>query len=334
VKTLGLNPGACDLAAVIEVIEHLQPSQAANLAHSVLGGLRPKTAIFTTPNWEYNRVLRALSGPGFTWPGPPGRDGLPLRHGDHKFEWTRVEFQGWAAGLAEQHGYDVTFLDIGKAVKEEEVLAAVGSAAAAAAAAAAARVAAPDERVMSQLPEAPAAAPVDVTVASEAAAAALMAVEQVAAGASVTEQVTGACADDSNTAAWTSVAGAGRNVQGAQDNRPGGGIGGASQAALFHLKQQQQQQPDSAATATAPGGAAIAAAAAAAAGGGGGGGQVASLQVLWGPRTAHMTVGKLLPAVPTATESGGREATAATRAAVEVMTAAAAAADDVPVEII
>jgi hypothetical protein len=55
----GLNPG-CDLAACIEVIEHLEPQAAQALGHSVLGGLGPKTAVFTTPNWEYNEVLRQV----------------------------------------------------------------------------------------------------------------------------------------------------------------------------------------------------------------------------------------------------------------------------------
>jgi hypothetical protein len=58
-RAAGLNPG-CDLAACIEVIEHLEPQAAEALGHSVLSGLRPKTAVFTTPNWEYNEVLRQV----------------------------------------------------------------------------------------------------------------------------------------------------------------------------------------------------------------------------------------------------------------------------------
>lgn len=107
----------------------------------VLGGLRPRLLLITTPNWEYNAVLRAAerlaaqraaapkaapptagnggrggSGagrslaalpPGSEWPGPPGRDGLPLRCADHRFEWTRAEFRSWARGLAAEWGYDV-----------------------------------------------------------------------------------------------------------------------------------------------------------------------------------------------------------------------------------
>lgn len=59
------------------------------------------------------------------FPGPPGRDGQPLRHGDHKFEWTRAEFRAWASALAQQHGYSVEFVDIGRALQEAQALAAL-----------------------------------------------------------------------------------------------------------------------------------------------------------------------------------------------------------------
>jgi hypothetical protein len=62
--------------------------------------------VATTPNWEYNAVLRGVEQ-GASWPGPPGRDGLPLRNSDHRFEWTRQEFADWCRPLAEQYGYDV-----------------------------------------------------------------------------------------------------------------------------------------------------------------------------------------------------------------------------------
>lgn len=57
----GLNPGSVDLAACIEVLEHLEPQAVDALGHSVLGGLRPHVAVFSTPNWEYNLVLRAIN---------------------------------------------------------------------------------------------------------------------------------------------------------------------------------------------------------------------------------------------------------------------------------
>jgi syndecan 1 len=50
-----------DLAACIEVLEHLEPQAVDVLGHNVLGGLRPRVAVFTTPNWEYNCVLRTIN---------------------------------------------------------------------------------------------------------------------------------------------------------------------------------------------------------------------------------------------------------------------------------
>jgi hypothetical protein len=36
-----------------------------------------------------------------------------LRHRDHRFEWTRSEFQAWASALADRHGYTARFRGIG-----------------------------------------------------------------------------------------------------------------------------------------------------------------------------------------------------------------------------
>jgi len=47
--------GRCDLACMVEVIEHLQPNDVALVAPVLLGGLRPRAAVVTTPNWEYNK---------------------------------------------------------------------------------------------------------------------------------------------------------------------------------------------------------------------------------------------------------------------------------------
>jgi hypothetical protein len=70
------------------------------------GGLQPRVLVATTPNWEYNVVLRGVEE-GAAWPGPLGRDGMPLRNSDHRFEWTQQEFAEWCRPLAEQYGYDV-----------------------------------------------------------------------------------------------------------------------------------------------------------------------------------------------------------------------------------
>jgi hypothetical protein len=37
-----------------------------------------------------------------------------LRHTDHRFEWTRAEFQSWADGVAGRNGYTVRYLPVGQ----------------------------------------------------------------------------------------------------------------------------------------------------------------------------------------------------------------------------
>lgn len=89
-----------DAAAVVEVIEHLDPPRLAAFERVVFGNARPGTVAVTTPNAEYN----------VRWPTlPAGR----FRHRDHRFEWTRAEFQGWAEALAACHGYAVRVAPIG-----------------------------------------------------------------------------------------------------------------------------------------------------------------------------------------------------------------------------
>jgi SAM-dependent methyltransferase len=90
-----------DAAALVEVIEHLDPSRLAALEAVVFGQARPAHVFVTTPNAEYNQVYEALSAGTF-------------RHADHRFEWTRAEFAAWAAGVAERHGYTVRLAAMGE----------------------------------------------------------------------------------------------------------------------------------------------------------------------------------------------------------------------------
>ncbi|MHB0936336.1 MAG: 3' terminal RNA ribose 2'-O-methyltransferase Hen1 [Armatimonadota bacterium] len=90
-----------DAAAVMEVIEHLDPPRLAAFERALFEFARPAAVALTTPNREYNVKWETL---------PAGR----LRHRDHRFEWTRAEFQAWASGVAERFGYAVTFQPIGE----------------------------------------------------------------------------------------------------------------------------------------------------------------------------------------------------------------------------
>ncbi|MBW4589926.1 3' terminal RNA ribose 2'-O-methyltransferase Hen1 [Aetokthonos hydrillicola Thurmond2011] len=90
-----------DAATIIEVIEHLDQSRLASFERVVFQFTQPKTVIVTTPNIEYNVKFENL---------PTGK----LRHKDHRFEWTRLEFQNWANRVAERFNYTVKIQPIGE----------------------------------------------------------------------------------------------------------------------------------------------------------------------------------------------------------------------------
>jgi 3' terminal RNA ribose 2'-O-methyltransferase Hen1 len=89
-----------DAAALMEVIEHVDPERLPALERAVFGFAAPATVVVTTPNAEYNPHFETL---------PAGT----LRHRDHRFEWTRAEFRAWAGRVAQNHGYQVRFLPVG-----------------------------------------------------------------------------------------------------------------------------------------------------------------------------------------------------------------------------
>lgn len=89
-----------DAACAVEVIEHLDPPRLEAFERVVFAFARPTTVIVTTPNAEYNAVWESL---------PAGQ----FRHADHRFEWTRNEFQTWASTQAARFGYGVRHVGIG-----------------------------------------------------------------------------------------------------------------------------------------------------------------------------------------------------------------------------
>ena len=89
-----------DAAAVVEVVEHLDPPRLLAFERVLFEFARPRTIVMTTPNQEYNVTWATL---------PAGK----FRHPDHRFEWTRQEFQQWASGIAARFGYNVRFLPVG-----------------------------------------------------------------------------------------------------------------------------------------------------------------------------------------------------------------------------
>ena len=91
-----------DAACVIEVIEHLDIPRLAAFERVLFEFAKPPVVVLTTPNKEYNANY------GFLYEDD-------LRHGDHRFEWTRAEFKNWANQTAENFGYSVQFSEIGDA---------------------------------------------------------------------------------------------------------------------------------------------------------------------------------------------------------------------------
>jgi 3' terminal RNA ribose 2'-O-methyltransferase Hen1 len=89
-----------DAAAVVEVIEHLDAPRLAAFERVLFECAKPKHIVITTPNREYNVKWETL---------PAGK----FRHRDHRFEWTRAEFQEWANRVAVRFGYHVRFLPVG-----------------------------------------------------------------------------------------------------------------------------------------------------------------------------------------------------------------------------
>jgi len=90
-----------DAAAVVEVIEHLDEPRLAAFERVLFEFARPRTVVLTTPNIEYNVKFATL---------PAGK----FRHRDHRFEWTRSQFQAWCTGVVDRFRYQVRFLPVGE----------------------------------------------------------------------------------------------------------------------------------------------------------------------------------------------------------------------------
>lgn len=89
-----------DAAAVVEVIEHVEAERLPAFEQALFGHARPGAVVITTPNREYNALFEGMA------------EGA-MRHGDHRFEWSRDEFRHWAESVAAVHGYEVRFEGIG-----------------------------------------------------------------------------------------------------------------------------------------------------------------------------------------------------------------------------
>lgn len=89
-----------EAAAVVEVVEHLDPPRLSAFERVVFEFAKPRTVVLTTPNREFNVKWETLGAGCF-------------RHPDHRFEWTRQEFQDWATAIVGRFGYTVRFVVVG-----------------------------------------------------------------------------------------------------------------------------------------------------------------------------------------------------------------------------
>ena len=89
-----------EAAALVEVIEHVDPDRLPLVERVVFGAAHPATVVVTTPNADYNPLFANLAAGA-------------LRHPDHRFEWTRAELAAWATSIAERFGYSVQLAPVG-----------------------------------------------------------------------------------------------------------------------------------------------------------------------------------------------------------------------------
>jgi len=89
-----------DAATCIEVIEHMDEPRLKAFERVLFEFARPRMVVLTTPNSEYNCKFEGLPAGAF-------------RHRDHRFEWTRTQFQSWCDRVASQNNYQVSFLPVG-----------------------------------------------------------------------------------------------------------------------------------------------------------------------------------------------------------------------------
>ena len=90
-----------DVAACVEVIEHMEEYRLAEFGKVLFGHAAPATVLLTSPNADYNALFDQLSAGDY-------------RHDDHRFEWTREEFATWAKGIADEYGYTVKTEPLGE----------------------------------------------------------------------------------------------------------------------------------------------------------------------------------------------------------------------------
>ncbi|CAN6213187.1 unnamed protein product [Urochloa humidicola] len=107
-----------DIGTCLEVIEHMEEDQASLFGNIILSSFCPTVLIVSTPNYEYNPILQRSSMPNRDDDADENTGPCKFRNHDHKFEWTRAQFQCWAIDLAVKHNYSVEFCGVGGSGEE------------------------------------------------------------------------------------------------------------------------------------------------------------------------------------------------------------------------
>ncbi|MEE4577485.1 3' terminal RNA ribose 2'-O-methyltransferase Hen1 [Paenibacillus polymyxa] len=92
-----------DVMILCEVIEHVDEHRLNRVMDTIVTEYQPGVLIVTTPNREYNEVYRM--------------DQQELRHGDHRFEWSRSEFRERCEQWIEEAPYSLALEGIGEEVE-------------------------------------------------------------------------------------------------------------------------------------------------------------------------------------------------------------------------
>ncbi len=88
-----------DCMILCEVIEHIDEIRLPKIMKMILEDYQPKTLIITTPNKEYNALYDLHEH---------------FRHSDHRFEWSRQQFEDWCTLNVANQPYSLHFQEIGE----------------------------------------------------------------------------------------------------------------------------------------------------------------------------------------------------------------------------
>lgn len=94
-----------DCITSLEVIEHLDADTLKEFPRVIFGVYNTPTVIISTPNADFNVNFPQLYNGKKTQ--------QTFRHDDHKFEWTRLQFQKWCNEISLKYFYSVKFSGVG-----------------------------------------------------------------------------------------------------------------------------------------------------------------------------------------------------------------------------